>query len=113
MKRNLDTLRISGIIVKEVRALGGGSKSNLWNQIKADVSNLPITTVQGQETAAVGAAILAATGAGFFSSVECACKKMVQLGHTYTPDLHRHKLYQPVYARYVNLTHTLEKFWDL
>jgi xylulokinase len=113
MKRNLDSLRTSGIVVKEVRTLGGGSKSKLWNQIKADVSNLPITTVQGQETAALGAAILAATGAGFFSSLESACKKMVQLSHTYIPDPHQHRAYQPVYARYVNLTHSLEKFWSL
>ena len=113
MKRNLDTLRTSGIEVKDVRTLGGGAKSNLWNQIKADVTNLPVTTVQGQETAALGAAILAATGAGFFSSLECACKKMVNLSHTYTPDPGRHKTYQSVYARYVLLTHTLEKFWSL
>jgi xylulokinase len=113
MKRNLDALRTSGIVVKEVKTLGGGSKSKLWNQIKADVSNLPITTVQGQETTALGAAILAAAGSGFFSSLECACKKMVQPGHTYVPDQHQHKIYQEVYARYVNLTHTLEKFWSL
>ena len=113
MKRNLDTLRTSGIVVKEVSTLGGGSKSKLWNQIKADLTNLPITTVHGQETAALGAAILAATGAGFFTSLECACKKMVRLSHTYKPDPHRHNIYQPVYARYVNLTHALEKFWRL
>ena len=113
MKRNLDALKTSGIVIKDVRTLGGGSKSKLWNQIKADVSNLPVTAVQGNETAALGAAILAATGAGFFSSLECACKKMVQLGHTYIPDQHQHKIYQSVYARYVNLTHTLEKFWSL
>ena len=112
MKRNLDLLKTSGISVKEIKALGGGSKSELWNQIKADVSNTPITTVQGQETAALGAALLAATGAGFFSSIESACKKMVRLNRTYVPDANRHQAYQPVYARYVNLTHALEKYWD-
>ncbi len=112
MKRNLDLLKVSEIHVKEIKALGGGSKSKLWNQIKADVSNIPITTVQGQETAAIGAAILAATGTGFFSSIECACKKMVKLCHTFMPDPQRHKTYEGVYARYVNLTHSLEKYWE-
>jgi sugar (pentulose or hexulose) kinase len=111
MKRNLDVLKISAIEVKEVKALGGGSKSKLWNQIKADVSNVPITTVQGQDTAALGAVILAATGADFFSSIECACKKMVKLSHTFLPDPETHLLYQPVYTQYVNLTRQLEKYW--
>lgn len=113
IKRNLDLLKAAGIEIKEIKTLGGGSKSALWNQIKADVSNLPITTVQGQETAALGAAILAATGAGFFPTIACACKKMVKLGRTFTPDEQRHAAYQPVFARYVKLTHTLEKFWEV
>ncbi|WP_276373747.1 FGGY family carbohydrate kinase [Chryseolinea sp. H1M3-3] len=112
MKRNLDLLKASGIHVKEIKALGGGSKSKLWNQIKADVSNIPITTVQGQETAAIGAAILAATGSGFFCSIEAACNKMVNLSQTFIPDPKRHKVYEGVYARYVNLTHNLEKYWE-
>jgi xylulokinase len=112
MKRNLDVLRISSIEVKEVKALGGGSKSPLWNQIKADVTNTPIITVQGQDTAALGAAILAATGAGFFTTIECACQKMVKLSRTFFPNADAHAQYQPVYGRYVNLTHHLEKFWQ-
>jgi len=112
MRRNLDLLKTSGISVKEIKALGGGSKSKLWNQIKADISNVPITTVQGQETAAFGAALLAATGAGFFSSIESACTKMVKLSRTYVPDAVQHQVYQPVYARYVNLSQVLEKYWD-
>lgn len=113
MKRNLDVLKVSNIEVKEVKALGGGSKSALWNQIKADVTNIPITTVQGQDTAALGAVILASTGVGFFASIECACRKMVKLSTTFFPDARAHVQYQPVYARYVNLTHHLEKFWEV
>jgi xylulokinase len=111
MKRNLEFLKTSNIEIKEIRALGGGSRSALWNQIKADVTNIPITTVQGQETAALGAIILAATGAGVFSSIESACKKMVKLNQTFWPDSQRHQLYKPIYDRYVSLSHALEKYW--
>jgi xylulokinase len=113
MKRNLEVLKVSNIQVTEVRALGGGSKSKLWNQIKADMANIPIITVRGQETAALGAVILAATGTGFFASIESACQKMVKIGQTFFPDTKAHTAYQPVYARYVRLTHYLEKYWEV
>lgn len=111
IKRNLDVLKEAGILVREIRALGGGSKSKLWNQIKADMANVLIRTVQGQETAAIGAVILAATGTGFFPSVADACENLVKLNHTFTPVPVSHDAYQQVYARYVKLSDCLEKKW--
>ena len=84
----------------------------MWNQIKANVSNIPITTVQGQETAALGAIILAATGVGLFPNIEFACRKMIKLNQTFKPDPLSHKLYEPIYNRYVSLSETLEKYWQ-
>jgi xylulokinase len=111
IRRNLEMLKNAGITVREIRALGGGSKSKVWNQIKADMANVLIRTVQGQETAAIGAVILAATGAGFFPSVAVACESIVRLNHTFTPDVCAHNTYQQVYARYVKLSDGLEKNW--
>jgi sugar (pentulose or hexulose) kinase len=111
MKRNLDMLKKAGIDVKEVRTLGGGSKSMLWNQIKADMANIRIVTVQGQETAAMGAVILAAAGAGFFKTIACASQKMVALNHAFEPDARRHRAYERVYQRYVSLSDNLKNFW--
>jgi xylulokinase len=111
IRRNLEMLKNAGITIREIRALGGGSKSKLWNQIKADMANVLIRTVQGQETAAIGAVILAATGAGFFPSVAVACESIVKLNQTFAPDVHVHNTYQQVYARYVKLSDGLEKNW--
>lgn len=60
VKRNIDVLEDLGIKVTEIRSLGGGSRSFLWSQIKADVTQRTVYTTQNEEEAAcLGAAMLA------------------------------------------------------
>jgi xylulokinase len=61
-----------------IRASGGGIASPLWRQILADVLDAEIATVNTTEGAAFGAAILAAVGVGWFSSVEAATESLVR-----------------------------------
>jgi len=65
--------------VGQVRVSGGGAKSPLWRQILADVLDVELVTVNTTEGAAYGAALLAATGAGFFPDVASACAATVEL----------------------------------
>ena len=69
----------------EVRVSGGGASSDLWLRIIADVIGLPVRVVGTAESAAHGAAILAATGAGVFDSVAEACDVAVELGEITEP----------------------------
>jgi len=55
LKRTIDLLEDLGIKVIEIRSLGGGSKSPLWSQIKADVTQRTIYTMQNEEAACLGA----------------------------------------------------------
>ena len=64
----------------EVRVSGGGASSDLWLRIIADVIGLPVRIVGTAESAAHGAAILAAVGAGSFDSVAEACEAAVEVG---------------------------------
>lgn len=59
MRLNLALLEESGIAIDELRAIGGGSKSRLWTQLKANVMNKPITTVAVTEAGCLGVAMLA------------------------------------------------------
>src|SRR5439155_21550255 len=61
----------------QIRVSGGGTASSLWRQILADVLETEIATVSTSEGAAYGAAILAATGAGWYPSVEAASAALV------------------------------------
>ena len=59
-----ERLREMGVAAERVRVLGGGAKSRLWAQIRADVTGLPVERSAVSDSSAVGAAILAAVAAG-------------------------------------------------
>jgi xylulokinase len=68
----VDRLAAIGLPSDRVRVVGGGAKNDLWLQIKADVTGRPVEVLAEPEATAAGAALLAATDAGFFPDVETA-----------------------------------------
>ena len=82
LKANLDYL---GIKSENIRSMGGGASSPLWCQIKADMTGRNIQTLENNETACLGSAILAGVGAGIFGDVKSVCKKIVGIKKTYSP----------------------------
>jgi len=111
VNRNLESVKESGISVKQIRALGGGSASKLWNQIKADMTGIPYMTVQTSEAACTGAAILAGVGSGVFRDISDGCNKMVSLRDEFLPDRAMHDTYKPVFRNYVKLYDHLKNYW--
>lgn len=81
LKSNLDYL---GVTVDEIRIMGGGAKSRLWCEMKADMTKKRLTTLKNKETACLGSAILAGVGAGGFASVKEACR-LIETAQTYLP----------------------------
>jgi len=59
MRLNVELLERSGCRINELRAIGGGAKSPLWTQLKADVIGKPITTLNVTEAGCLGVAMLA------------------------------------------------------
>lgn len=100
LKANLDVLEGMGIGVTEIRALGGGAKSPLWNSIKASICGRKVITVQAAEEAAVGAVILAGVGVGAFDSVPAACDAIVKIDSVYEPSEADRVAYQAGFRRY-------------
>ena len=74
----LDVIEQLGVGVESVRASGGGAKSPFWRQVLADVMGKKVVTLETQEGSAYGAALLAMTGTGAFSSVPEACRAVVR-----------------------------------
>ena len=68
-----------------LRVSGGGSASAFWNQVKADITGLPVQRVAVTDAACLGAAMLAAVGVGFFQNLEETAKAMVQVGEVFDP----------------------------
>jgi xylulokinase len=86
--------------VTKIRLGGGGARSKLWRQIQADVFAHEVELVEAEEGAAYGAAILAAVGAGHWSSVDEACDAVVRVAARVVPREDASKLMQKNYAIY-------------
>lgn len=108
VRRNIDSLRDMGIEAKEIRSLGGGSKSAVWNQIKADINQIPLETVNSVEAASLGAAILAGKAVGVFEDISSAAASMVQVTNRVLPTPENRPVYDEGYAMYRKLFHDLE-----
>lgn len=105
----LDVLREMGIAPQEMLACGGGGSSPLWRQMLADVYGCPVTTVSSKEGPALGAAILAGTGAGVYQSVEDGCRKVIQANPPQNPDSGDSAKYEPYYKLYRSLYPALKE----
>ena len=111
LKRNLETLEAAGIEVTEIRSTGGGARSALWNQIKANVTNVPVVTLVNEETALLGDAILAGVATGVFGSVDQGCASMVTLKERVLPDEQAPDYVKP-YQMYCDLDRTLGSYYS-
>jgi xylulokinase len=100
------------VAVTQVRASGGGGRSPLWRQIQADVFGKEICTVAADEGAAFGAALMAAVGAGGFSSVEEACAQSIRLTNHTQPNAENVRRYAAYYEVYRSLYGALKPSFD-
>lgn len=96
----LETQRASGYRPDEMVIAGGATRSDLWMQIHADVSGLPLTLTEVADAPALGCAVLAAASTGHYASIEEAADAMVKTVRTIEPDPKRHSAYRPYYEAY-------------
>lgn len=99
LKENLDNLP-EGMKINQFRVVGGGSRSDIWVQLTADILELPCTRTREPEAGALGAAILAAVGSGKYQSFQDAADAMVSTADTFYPDPDRWNEYSRNYERY-------------
>jgi FGGY-family pentulose kinase len=95
------TLRENDFEPREIVAAGGPTKSDLWMQMHADVSGLPISFTRVQDAPALGSAILAAVGAGIYPDIKEAAKNMVHTERTIKPDHEKYEEYKFYVDKYV------------
>jgi xylulokinase len=77
-----------------VRVIGGGSRSNLWNQIKCDVMGIQYERLGRDDFALLGAALLAGRAVGIYDDIISASKSMAHKRKTFFPDEKNHAFYQ-------------------
>jgi xylulokinase len=95
-----DRMQAIGLATKEIRAVGGGARSALWRQIKADVTGLPVALPQTVETTSLGTAMLAMAGSGMVQSLAEAVDNCVKIVETREPDPQTQARYESYYQLY-------------
>ena len=108
LRTNLDLLRAGGVAIDELRAIGGGARSDLWLQLKADVIGIPVVAPSVTDAACWGAALLAGAGVGCFGNIAEAASASVKLVRRFEPDKERSVRYDERYALYSQLYPTLK-----
>lgn len=84
---------------RAVRLAGGSTRNDTWNQIRADVLQSTVEVIEQQNAATLGAAMLAAVGAGLYSSLSDAAA-MVRIEKVYAPNTALADHYDRLYARF-------------
>ncbi len=86
----------------EARVVGGGGRSPVWNQIKADVLGVPYQPLMGSEFGAWGSAMIAGKAAGIFDDLaEVAYEHAIPAGVRLLPDGEHVHVYQPLVQQYI------------
>ena len=85
IRHNLDLLEAAGVEIGEVRAIGGGARSERWLQLKADIFGKSVVALNVSEGVCLGAAMLAGIAIGRFESADEAVARFVTEKKTYHP----------------------------
>ena len=114
LRVNTDLLKEAGVAIDELHAVGGGARSPLWLQLKADICRIPLRVPQVTEAACLGAALLAGTAAGTYPDLPTAVERTVRLEQRVEPRPEsvaayeeRYRLYQQVYPTLIDLQRQL------
>ena len=93
---------VPDLALAESRVVGGGARSPVWNQIKADVLGVPYQPLQGSEFGSWGSAMIAGKAAGIFDDLaEVAGRAAQPAGDPLRPDPDNHALYQPYVQQHI------------
>jgi xylulokinase len=101
---------IPDLTLSESRVIGGGARSALWNQIKADVLNVPYQRLGRSEFGSWGSAMIAGKAAGIFDDLAAVAAEHAQpAGDPTPPRPAMHARYRPQVAHYIELQETLRR----
>ena len=85
---------------RPITLVDGEAHADVWNQIKADVTGVPIRTTAIRESAALGAAILAGQTVGAFADAAAGARRLVGFDRVYEPDPGRQARYGELRGQY-------------
>lgn len=108
----LELFRDLAIPINQVRAVGGGARSQVWRQILADVFGTEIVTTNVTDSTAYGAALLAGVGSSVYPNVPEACAATIRIVDRVEPQGTQETLYNELYPIYQSLYDSLKPTFE-
>lgn len=108
MMINIETMRNAGISINDLRAVGGGAKSAVWLQLKADITNSIVSTLKIRDAACLGAAIIAAAASGGYTGIEQGVEEVVKIDKSFYPETNKNNIYETKFGIYKELYNALK-----
>ncbi|WP_096439657.1 xylulokinase [Alteribacter populi] len=112
LNESIEIFREAGKTIETVISIGGGAKNEEWLQIQADIFNAKIVKLASEQGPAVGAAMLAAYGLGWFNSIEECAAVFTSQEETYEPipdNVKKYNEYYRIYKRIYSQTRELNE----
>lgn len=103
MRDVLDRVTSLGVRTEALRIVGGGARSALWTQIRADLTGLPAETPRYTDTSAIGAALLAGKASGMIADIEKTVADLNPVANVTLPLVRHREAYENAYQRYRQL----------
>lgn len=97
---SIDIFRKSGKKIDTIVSIGGGAKNDTWLQIQADIFNAVIVKLENEQGPAMGAAMLAAYGSSWFSSLEECANEFIRTVKEFHPNEENVKTYKGLFEIY-------------
>jgi xylulokinase len=105
LKINIDHIEKAGYSVERIISTGGGAKSDLWSQLKANITGFEIAIPLNEEAASLGSAMIGAVSDGVFESYEKAIEKCVSIKKKFKPK--EIEVYEKKHALFLKLYESL------
>lgn len=109
LRDSMEIINSYGKDIREIVSVGGAAKNDAWLQIQADIFNRDVYILESAQGPGIGACYIAATGIGWFDSVECCMDQFVKYGKTYSPIKENVDKYNEVYKRYTKVYECTKK----
>ncbi len=111
MRDVVERLGALAVPVSSLLLVGGGAKSALWAQIRADATGLAVEIPSKQDTSPIGAAMLGAVAVGAWPDLAAAAERVGAIDRVVAPDPTTKGAYDEAYARYRALFESLRPLY--
>jgi xylulokinase len=111
MRQNLECLKSLGVEPREIITVGGGARSDVWMQIRADIFDKEVHVLEHKEAGTIGAAILCFLNTGRFTSLKEAFRTMYKGERVFVPYSENVEIYRSKFESYKRLYQMSKEFY--